>query len=185
MTAEQLVTDNIKLARHIAKQYRNLPIEYDDLFQLACEGLVRAARSYDPSKCVKFSTYAAHCIYSAINMHWRTVRRQPDTVSLSEPAGRNKEGLDFNKTLGDELPDAGPTPDEIVANNEKIDQMLTILHKLPPRMKEILYMYYGLGGRRPLNQREIAEIYRLSQSIISRIITKARKQILTMKAAEQ
>lgn len=67
MTAEQikLVEDNIHLVNHVLSQcgWKFLGFqEYDDLFQIGCIGLMNAAKSFDPSKGMKFSTLACKVI---------------------------------------------------------------------------------------------------------------------------
>ena len=49
MTVEQdrLVTENIGLVHACARRYMGRGIDYDDLYQSGCEGLVKAAAGYD------------------------------------------------------------------------------------------------------------------------------------------
>ena len=64
MYDEKLVTDNLALAKYVAKKYIQSGLEYDDLLQVAYEGLVLAAARYDPSKGFAFSTFAVCCMDS-------------------------------------------------------------------------------------------------------------------------
>ena len=53
-----LITSNLPLIKSIVKRYKNAQIDYEDLMQLGCMGLVKAINNFDASYGVKFSTYA-------------------------------------------------------------------------------------------------------------------------------
>ena len=73
MTAEQtrLVTENLGLVHACARRYTGRGVEYDDLYQSGCEGLVKAAAGYDSSRGVRFSTYAVPAILGEIRRLFR------------------------------------------------------------------------------------------------------------------
>ena len=54
----KLVLDNLGLVGNIAGKFVNAEVEYEDLFQTGCIGLVKASRDYDETLDIKFSTYA-------------------------------------------------------------------------------------------------------------------------------
>ena len=57
---EKLVTDNIGLVRHIAKQIDVPYIQQEDLVSEGTIGLIKAAQTFDENKKIKFSTYSAN-----------------------------------------------------------------------------------------------------------------------------
>ena len=59
---EQLVTTNAPLVKSVAKRFMNRAIEYDDLYQIGCMGLIKAIARFDLSYDVRFSTYAVPMI---------------------------------------------------------------------------------------------------------------------------
>lgn len=64
---DKLVTANLRFVVSVAKQYNyNSDIRIVDLIQEGNMGLIRAAHLYDPSKGVKFISFAVHYIYQAI-----------------------------------------------------------------------------------------------------------------------
>ena len=73
MTAEQdkLVTENFGLVRACARRYCGRGIDYDDLYQSGCEGLVKAAAGFDASRNIRFSTYAVPAILGEIRRLFR------------------------------------------------------------------------------------------------------------------
>ncbi len=68
---EELMRLNDGLVRHIAMRFRDRGIELEDLFQIGRIGLLRAVRSFDLSRELRFSTYAVPMIMGEIR---RTLR---------------------------------------------------------------------------------------------------------------
>jgi RNA polymerase sporulation-specific sigma factor len=64
---EKAVNYNLPLVHAICKRFYPLEIvDYDDLFQEGCIGLLKALTKYDPEKGTKFSTYAVPFILGEI-----------------------------------------------------------------------------------------------------------------------
>lgn len=57
--------------RFAARRDFGKEIEYDDLFQAGCVGLVKAAERFDPSRGLQFSTYAVPVILGEIRVLFR------------------------------------------------------------------------------------------------------------------
>ena len=68
---EELITHNTSLIKSIVKRYLNKGVDYDDLFQLASMGLLKAITGFDESYGVKFSTYAVPMIAGEIKRFMR------------------------------------------------------------------------------------------------------------------
>ena len=68
---DALVSDNIALVKSIAARFGGRGVEWDDLFQLGCMGLVKAIRGFDLSYEVRFSTYAVPMIMGEIRRFLR------------------------------------------------------------------------------------------------------------------
>lgn len=66
-----VVSENIGLVHACAKKFKSRGIEYDDLFQAGCVGLIKAADAFDTSRGVKFSTYAVPVILGEIKRLFR------------------------------------------------------------------------------------------------------------------
>ncbi len=69
---KKLIGENLALVHACAKKFKNKGIEYDDLFQSGCIGIVKAAEKFDKTKGVKFSTYAVTVILGEIKNLFRT-----------------------------------------------------------------------------------------------------------------
>ena len=68
---EALVEHNVSLVKCIVKRYLGKGVDYDDLFQIACMGLLKAIMGFDESFGVKFSTYAVPMIAGEIKRFMR------------------------------------------------------------------------------------------------------------------
>ena len=66
-----LPEDNLGLVHLCANRFRGRGIEYDDLYGAGCMGLVKAAKAFDDSRGVKFSTYAVPVILGEIKRLFR------------------------------------------------------------------------------------------------------------------
>ncbi len=67
----QMVENNIGLVHSCANKFRGRGVEYDDLFQAGCVGLIKAADNFDLSRGFSFSTYAVPVILGEIKRIFR------------------------------------------------------------------------------------------------------------------
>ncbi len=67
----ELVEKNLGLVHACANRFRNRGVEYDDLFQAGCVGLIKAANNFDFSRGFSFSTYAVPVILGEIKRIFR------------------------------------------------------------------------------------------------------------------
>ena len=63
---DKAVSENLGLVHSCAKRFRGRGIEYDDLFQAGCVGLIKAIDNFDESRGLKLSTYAVPVILGEI-----------------------------------------------------------------------------------------------------------------------
>jgi RNA polymerase sigma-B factor len=68
---EMLVERFLPLARQLARRYQRAEEPFDDLFQVACLGLVKAIDRFDLSRDVAFSSYAVPTILGEIKRYFR------------------------------------------------------------------------------------------------------------------
>ena len=68
---ETLIVENNNLIKSIVRRYLNKGVEYDDLYQLASMGLLKAINGFDESFGVRFSTYAVPMIAGEIKRFMR------------------------------------------------------------------------------------------------------------------
>lgn len=118
-------------------------------------------------------------IANEILMFFRNQKKAAQDVFISDPIDTDKDGNAL--TLIDIIADNKDIADEI-DTKIKLERLQVVLHGcLDEREKEIIFLRYGIGGRRELTQREIAKKLGISRSYVSRIeksaLEKLRKKI--------
>ena len=68
---DEVVKNNLGLVHSCANRFKGRGVEYDDLFQAGCLGLVKASKNFDISKGYAFSTYAVPVILGEIKRLFR------------------------------------------------------------------------------------------------------------------
>ena len=68
---EALLNGNVSLLKSIVRRYLGKGVEFDDLFQLAAMGLLKAIKGFDERFGVRFSTYAVPMIAGEIKRFMR------------------------------------------------------------------------------------------------------------------
>ena len=68
---DEVVKNNLGLVHSCANRFKGRGVEYDDLFQAGCLGLVKAGKNFDNSKGFAFSTYAVPVILGEIKRLFR------------------------------------------------------------------------------------------------------------------
>ncbi len=70
-TRDKLIEKHIYIAEILSKKYANRGIEYDDIYQVACIGLIYAIDRYDMDKGYEFSSFATPTIIGEIKKYFR------------------------------------------------------------------------------------------------------------------
>ncbi len=68
---DNFINDNIGLVHSCCKRFSGKGIEYDDLFQAGCIGLIKATDGFDSDRGLCFSTYAVPVILGEIKRLFR------------------------------------------------------------------------------------------------------------------
>ena len=68
---EIIFRENSPLIKSVIKRFKNKGVEYDDLFQIASIGFLKAINNFDESFGVKFSTYTVPMIIGEIKRYMR------------------------------------------------------------------------------------------------------------------
>ena len=167
-TAKQrLIEHNLRLVVFIARRFENTGVNLEDLISIGTIGLIKAINTYRRDKNIKLATYSSRCIENEILMHIRKISNQKTEVSLDEPINMDYDG---NELL---LADILGTEEDMILRPLEDEVDLIILRQavgeLPVREREIIYMRFGLGGRKEQTQKEVAVQMGISQSYISRL----------------
>lgn len=173
---EKLIKHNLRLVAHISKKYKNSGVENEDLISIGTIGLMKAIKTFDYSKGNSFSTYASRCIENEILMNFRSSKKNVQSVFLDDIISTDKDGNSLS--LYEVLCDNEPSVDAQIENKilyKKIEKL--VLTELDSREKEIIINRFGLFGKIPKTQFELASSMNISRSYISRIEKKALKTI--------
>ena len=68
---DDMIVNNLGLVHSIAARFRGRGMDYDDLFQAGCIGLIKAADNFDRERGFQFSTYAVPVIMGEIKRLFR------------------------------------------------------------------------------------------------------------------
>lgn len=80
----ELIENNVRLVHSCCKRFVGRGIEYDDIFQVGCIGLMKAADGFDESRGLCFSTYAVPTILGEIKRLFRDTGAIKVSRSLKE-----------------------------------------------------------------------------------------------------
>ena len=164
---EKLILHNLRLVAHIVRKYYSSSKNQDDLVSIGTVGLIKAVDSFRVSSGSKFATYAAKCIQNEILMHFRSQKKLSLEVSLGDTIDVDRDGnpLTYMDVVSTDESLEGETVKKLYS-----DKALRLVSSvLDSRSRNIIILRYGLGGRKPLTQRQVAEKLGISRSYVSRI----------------
>ena len=176
---DELIVHNLRLVVYIARKFENTGAGIEDLISIGTIGLIKAVKTFCPSRNIKLATYASRCIENEILMYLRKTSSLKNEVSIDEPLNVDWDGNEL--LLSDVL---GSDPDIVNKDIELEDEkalVLKTIDSLDERERTIMYMRFGIGGGKEYTQKQVADILGISQSYISRlekrIIVRLKKTI--------
>ena len=117
---DSFIEGNLPLVHSLCKRFVGRGIEYDDLYQAGCIGLIKAADGFDDSRGLCFSTYAVPVILGEIRRMFRdggSVKVSRSLKELSLKVARVKSKLENQlsrePTINELAAELGVTPEEI------------------------------------------------------------------------
>ncbi|MCG8348450.1 MAG: sigma-70 family RNA polymerase sigma factor [Chloroflexales bacterium] len=118
----QLIHSNLRLVVSISRRYQGHGLSLLDLIQEGSLGLMRAVDKFDPSRGLKFSTYATYWIRQSVGRaiadHGRTVRLPVHLgerlLQVSRARQRLVQTLDRDPTHDEVARELGLTPEQVV-----------------------------------------------------------------------
>ena len=170
-----LVEHNLRLVVHIIKKYYSNYSDQDDLISVGTIGLIKAVSSFRPEKGTRLATYASRCVENEILMYFRNQKKTSQDVSMNEPIDIDSEG---NPLTLSEIIYTDDTVVDDIDKKMKLEKLRKAVNSIEDkREKEIIVKRYGLNGRLPMTQREIAKQLGISRSYVSRIEKKALENL--------
>jgi RNA polymerase primary sigma factor len=186
----RLVEANLRFVVSYARRYRGLGVSWLDLIHEGNLGLMEAARRFDPSRNVKFITYAVWWIREAM-MHvladqtrafsfppklFATLHHQIADVSLNDPlSGRDdRPGGELADVLALDL--VPPIEDEMIHQSD-LDELAAALRDLDGKEREVVRLRFGLEGDEPRTLQEIGDRLHLSRERVRQIESRAKEKL--------
>ena len=68
---DEIVERYIYIAEILSRRFINRGVEYDDIYQVACMGILYAVERFDPDRGVKFPTFATPTVLGEIRRYFR------------------------------------------------------------------------------------------------------------------
>lgn len=184
---QRLVQSNLRLVVKIAKRYQYGAASLEDLIEEGNIGLMEAARRFDPTRGVRFGSYASwwirKYIRASVSRHRLQagfpVEAQPTSLSGSggwkptAPRPRSNgamllwrrilsfdefpRGSSGKHPIESRVPAGDPGPDEQVNDLQVAQCLHGVLDLMSEREREILEARHGLSGRAPMSLQQIAD----------------------------
>jgi len=186
----RLVEANLRFVVSYAKRYRGLGVSFLDLIHEGNLGLIEAARRFDPSRNVKFITYAVWWIREAM-MHvladetrvfsyppklFAALHNNSADVSLNDPVSGPDERS--ASELGDVLAlDLVPPIEDEMIHQADLDELTAALRDLDGKEREVVRLRFGLEDDEPRTLQEIGERLHLSRERVRQIESRAKEKL--------
>ena len=172
---QTLILHNLRLVSHIVRKYYATAKNQEDLVSIGTIGLVKAVDSFKIDNGARFATYAAKCIQNEILMHFRSQKKLGAEVSMNETIDVDRDGNPL-------------TYMDVIASDENMAEMIDremqstrakryVDTLLDDRERQIILLRYGLSGKAPMTQREIALQLGISRSYVSRLEKSALEKL--------
>ena len=182
MDREQKIRENLGLVHACAKRFKARGMEYDDLYQAGCLGLVKAVDGFDESRGLKFSTYAVPVILGEMRRLFRdggaikvgralkelSLKAGKATADFSAREGRTPTIQELAEILGVEAAEAaqavnaGQRPISLTAGEEEGGQIDVAVDGEDDRITELLSLKQVVGELEPRDRSII--VFRYFQS---------------------
>jgi len=186
----RLVEANLRFVVSYAKRYRGLGVSFLDLIHEGNLGLIEAARRFDPSRNVKFITYAVWWIREAM-MHvlsdqtrafsfppklFATLHKNSADVSLNDPVSGHDQRPAGE--LGDVLAlDLVPPIEDEMIHQSDLDELTAALRDLDGKEREVVRLRFGLDDDEPRTLQEIGDRLHLSRERVRQIESHAKEKL--------
>ncbi len=170
-----LIERNLRLVAHIMKKYYAMESDQEDLISIGTIGLIKGITTFDASKGARLATYAARCVENEILMYFRSQRKSAQDVSLSDFIETGADGAPLERM--DVVSDDCDLLEQVAAREDLQRLRRAMEAVLTEQERLVVILRYGLEGKAPLRQREVAEKTGISRSYVSRIEKRALEKL--------
>lgn len=200
----RLVESNLRIVVKLAHEYRGRGVSVDDLISEGNLGLIEAAARFDPSRGVRFVTYAVWWVRKFMLGAIRRSAKQrfapmsganaftPDMISSAEhdfsSLRRAILSLDGGTASGagprggqeSATSERAPDPETQAVDHQMEGALRGILGKLPAQERRVLTAHYGLDGSPPRTLQQIGDELGMTRERVRQIELRARDRVLRL-----
>lgn len=153
-----LVEHNLRFVVRVAKGYRESGIPFADLISEGNLGLIHAAEKFDPTKNIKFISYAVWWVRCYIN---EFIEKQTTNAVISTDNYKDYQYKDelINENFEENLNNL----------NDRHSTIADLLICLKDRERKITQMSFGLNGENEMTLDEISKVTDLSMERVRQI----------------
>ena len=190
----KLVESNLRFAVQVAKQYQGMGIELEDLIGFANLGLFEAAKRFDPTRGVKFISFAVWYVRAELQKclnDLSRVVRIPSHKTMTE--GKEFKTISTSSKVGDDedsetFADRYLPSDQAKPQHDSSDlktQLAIALSALKPKQKAAIMMFYGIGRDYAMHMEHIAEELNVTGERARQLIRQAETSLKAVPGIEK
>lgn len=154
-----LVSRYLGMVQKLAYQHRGI-LDFEDLVQEGCIGLLNAIGGFDSERDVQFKSYAYVCIRNRI---YRALKRAGETLSPVVP-------------LEDSVMENGADPEQLFLGKEQLDMVMKRMDELLSPLEKKVFLAHLAG----FDYQTISCTLHISQKSIDNALQRVRKKLKTI-----
>ena len=178
---DRLVEENLNLVHYCCHKLKVRASDYEDMYQTGCLGLVKAAKNFDESRGVVFSTYAVPVIFGEIKRVYRDsspvkLGREPTIGEIAKEMQLSREEVSEAICAAQSIISLTASGEEgevqfdipTESHEEEVCSRLSLskaISELPEREKKLVVMRYF----RHKTQNQTAKVLGMTQVQVSRL----------------
>ena len=190
----EILTSNLRFVFNIASRYKGNGAAISDLISEGNLGLVKAIQKFDPSKDVKFISYAVWWIRNAMQ---EFIKKRQASLNIEKEEEVLNKPL-FSKGIPDSEDEWIERRDVVLSDEEDEEKrelhknqrkvIDALMSKLCGREKAIIEKYYGIYGNKSKNLEELGKELGITKERVRQIkeqgLKKLRSEILLIEGAD-
>lgn len=161
---EKFFDKNKALPHYVARKFHHPRIDYEDMIGIATFGMLKAFETFDCSKGLKFTTYAARVMQNEVLIHFRKSEYKKDLTSFDSPISNDGEK---DITLQDILEDPSSSFQSDVEQRELLNRVMDVAKEMLREKEYVVFL--NMLSPKPKEQRVIGEQLGITQSYVSRL----------------
>ena len=165
---EEIVHQHSRRIYNICYRFTGSPDNADDLAQEVFIKMYRTLASFDPDKGA-FTTWITTMTRNLLVDHFRKTKQDRATDSLDAGLGEEEDSA----TLGDRIPDAGPSADDRIQRRETQEMVQKAIQKLSPELREAVI----LRDIQDMDYKEIAQALKVPEGTVKSRINRGRMEL--------